>query len=332
MKSLPPVSPTKRGYVRVLADVLADALPHAIENGRAAGEVNARQLGRIDEDVRDLDRVPRQEVDDARRQASGFEHLERVVAAQHRGGSRLPNDRVAHEGRRGRQVPANRREVEWRDGVHETFEVAILHLVPHTRAADRLLAVELLGEPGVEAPEIDHLGCCVDFRLERRLRLAEHCRRGDSGAPGGRQELGGAQNDGGAILPRPARPLAAPRGRCGNRLLHVLGAGNVVLGQHVLVVVRHDRLLGLTRANFLSSDHEGYVDLLRCHRLQARFQLGSLGAARRVRAVHVVHGRRDAANAGKRGRLLRRRRLRCGRILNRGWCSGGRCHRSGPRI
>ena len=246
-------------------------------------------------------RVARQEVDDARRQAGGFEHLERVVAAQHRGRRRLPDDGVAHQRRRGGQVAADRREVERRDGVDEPFEVAVLHLVPHAGAAHRLLVVELLREPGVEPPEVDHLGGGVDLGLERRLRLAEHRRRVDRRAPCRRQQLGGAENDGRAVFPRPARPLAARLGCRGDRLLHVLWPGLVVLRQHVLVVVRHDRLLDLAGANFLAADDERNVDLLGRHRFQARFELGPLRRARRVGAIRVVRRRRHASDAGERG-------------------------------
>ena len=240
------------------------------------------ELRRVEQEVRDLLRIARQEVDDARRQAGRLEHLERVVAAQHRARRRLPDDGVAHQRRRGRQVAADGGEVERRDGVDEPLEGAVLHLVPHARAADRLLVVELLREPGVEAPEVDHLRRGVDLRLIRRLRLPEHRRGIDRRAPGGGEQLRGAQHDRGAILPGPARPLAARLGGRGNRLLHVLGAGLVVLGQHVLVVVRHDRLLDLAGPDLLAADDERNLDLLRRHRLQARLQLGAFRRTGRI--------------------------------------------------
>src|SRR5205085_4378695 len=50
------------------ADVVADLPPHAVEDRRAAGEVNAREAGRVERDVRDLDGIAADEVDDARRE------------------------------------------------------------------------------------------------------------------------------------------------------------------------------------------------------------------------------------------------------------------------
>ena len=64
-----------------------------------------------------------------------------VVGAQHRARRRLPDDGVAHQRRRGRQVAGNRREVERRDRVDEALERPVLELVPHRVRADRLLRV-----------------------------------------------------------------------------------------------------------------------------------------------------------------------------------------------
>ena len=50
-------------------------LPHAVEDGGAAGEVDAGEIGMIEQRVRDRDRIARQEVDHARRQAGGLEQL-----------------------------------------------------------------------------------------------------------------------------------------------------------------------------------------------------------------------------------------------------------------
>ena len=285
MKSLPPVSPTRRGIRSIAADVFADLLPHAVEDGRTACEVDAGQLRRIEKQVGDLLRVAREEVDDAGRQARGFEHLQRVVAAQHRRRCRLPDHGVPHQRRRGGQVAADGGEVERSDRVDEALERAILHRVPHAGAADRLLAVELLREVGVEAPEVDHLRRGVNLRLKRRLRLPEHGRRVDRRPPGRGEELRGAQHDRRAIFPGPRGPLATCLGGGRNRLLHVLGACFVILGQHVLMVVRHHGFLDLAGADLLPADDERNLDLLRRHRRETRLQLGALRRARRIAAV-----------------------------------------------
>jgi hypothetical protein len=41
----------------VAIDVVAHLLPHAVEDSSAAGEVDAREIGRIEEDVRCFDRI-----------------------------------------------------------------------------------------------------------------------------------------------------------------------------------------------------------------------------------------------------------------------------------
>src|SRR5438093_4355387 len=94
----------------VAADVLAHLAPHAVEDGRASGEMDAGKLWRIEKNVRDLNRVAWNEVDHAGRETRTFEQAEHVVAAQHRARCRLPDHRVAHQGWCRRQVAANRGE------------------------------------------------------------------------------------------------------------------------------------------------------------------------------------------------------------------------------
>ena len=237
----------------------------------------------------------------------------RVVAAQHRARRRLPDHGVAHQRRRGREVAADGGEVERRDGVDEALERAVLHLVPHARAADRLLVIQLLREAGVEAPEVDHLGRGVDLRLERRLRLTQHRRRVDRRPPRRRQQLRGAQQHRRAILPGPAAPLALGLGSRGDRLLNVFRAREVILGEDVAVIVRHHRLLGLAGPDLASADDERDLDLLGRHRLQAGLQLGALRRTGRVSAVGVVDGLRHTTHTGE-------RRGRRGKLA--GGCSG----------
>jgi hypothetical protein len=150
----------------VAADVVAHSLPHRVEDGGTAGEVHSRQLWRVEQDVRDLDGVPGNEVDDAGRQARRLEQLQHVVSAQHRARGRFPDDRVAHQRRRSRKIPGDRTEIEGGDRVDEAFQRSVLERVPHCVAADRLLFVQLLRVIGIEPPEINQLGCGVDFRLK----------------------------------------------------------------------------------------------------------------------------------------------------------------------
>src|SRR5438132_859830 len=82
---------------------------------------------------------------------------------EHLGLGRLPHDGVAHDRGRGRQVAADRREVERRQREHEALERPQLLHVPHAGAAVRLHLVELVRVADVPPPEVDHLAGGVDL-------------------------------------------------------------------------------------------------------------------------------------------------------------------------
>ena len=152
-------------------------------------------------------------------------------------GRRLPDHGVAHQRRRGRQVAGDRGEVERGDRVDEALERAVLDPVPDAGGGDRLIGQDLPGERDVEAPEVDQLAGRVDLGLVRGLGLAEHGGRGEPLAPRTGQQVGGAEEDRGALVERRgAQPAAAGRldgvGRVGVR-----GVGR---GAHPGVPVRLD--------------------------------------------------------------------------------------------
>jgi hypothetical protein len=69
---------------------------------------------------------------------------------------------------------------------------------------------------------------------------------------------------------------------------HLVGAGLVVGGQDVLVVVRLDHDAGVAGAHLLAADDQRDLDLGRIQLLQPGFQAGSFGGARRVVADRLV--------------------------------------------
>ena len=59
---------------------------------------------------------------------------------------------------------------------------------------------DLAGEVHVEAPEVDQLAGRVDLGLVGRLALAQHRRGVDPGAPRPGEQVGGLEQDGGAVV------------------------------------------------------------------------------------------------------------------------------------
>lgn len=76
--------------------------------------------------------------------------------------------------------------------------------------------------------------------------------------------------------------------------------GEVIVREHVRVVVRHQGLLQLAGVDFLAADDDRNVDLLGRPRFQPRLQLGPLRRAGRVAVIGLVdrrRARRTPANA-----------------------------------
>ena len=285
----------------VLADVHAHVFPHVLEHVGAAGEVDAAEIRRVHRHRAHRHRITGHEVDDARRQACRLEQLHRVVGAQHRRLRRLPHHRVAHHGRRRREVAADGREVERRHRVDETLERTVVALVPHRRRRQRLLGHQLGGERRVEAPEVHQLAGGVDLGLVHRLALVQHGGGVQRVAPRGGQQVRRLQEHGDAVFPRPARPfLLRLRGRR-DRRLHVFRPRVVPARQHVAVLVRHHRRAQIAGADLLAADDERDVDDLARHRGEPFLQRRLLGRPRAVRLDGLVDGRENLADTGKVG-------------------------------
>ena len=225
-----------------------------------------------------------------------LEQLHQVVRREHRARRRLPHDGVAHQRRRGRQVRGDRREVERRHRVDESFERAVLELIPHRVVADRLLGEQLLGVVHVEAPEVDDLAGGVDLGLEHRLRLPEHRRAVDGVAPRRGQQFGGLQEHGRAIVERPRattpcarraprRPPAARARAWPCDMCRARGDGRAASPTGAVS----------PGADLLAADDERNVDLLGGHRVEPRLERRALRRARRVRPDGFVDRRRNAA-------------------------------------
>ena len=143
---------------------------------------------------------------------------------------------------------------------------------------------------GVVAPEVDELAGGVDLGLVGGLRLVEHRGRVQGLAPRAGEKLRRAEEDRHALLPRRPRPLR-PRVRGGgDRLLDLVGAALVDVGEDVLLAMGHDRLEGRARADVLAADDARDLHSFRLQLLEARLELGALRATGRVRAHRLVDG------------------------------------------
>ena len=156
-----------------------------------------------------------------------------------------------------------------------------------------LLGGDLLGVVDVEPQEVDQLARRVDLRLERGLRLAEHGRGVETLAPRAREQLGGLEQDGGALVERQGAPARRRLLGRGDRVTSVGLGGTLQHAEHVLVVVGlYDADLGPASHPLLPADGGGQLELAGLLELQLRLELGSFGGTRGVREVRLVQGSR----------------------------------------
>ncbi len=268
------------------------------------GEVHAGQLRAVEDQRRQLAARAGDEVDDAGRQARLFQHQVGVVGRQELGLGRLPQDGVAHQRRRRGQVAADRGEVERREGEDEALERAQLEHVPGAGRAGWLLGVQALGVGRVEAPEVDQLAGRVNLGLVAGLGLPQHGGGVDRVAVRAGEQLGGAEEDRGARLPRHRRPLALGLGAVLDRPLDLGRAGQVRLGQHVAVAVGHGDVNRAARGHPLAADDAWDFDRVGGHSRELGFERRFLGAAGGVGPDGLVLGLGQAHDRVVHGRLV----------------------------
>ena len=283
----------------VAVEVGADLVPQVLERRRRAGEVDAGEVLVAQGGLADVDAVAGHQVDDARRHAGLLEQLHRQLGRELLRRARLPDDGVAHERRGGRQVAGDGGEVERRDRVDEALERAVVGAVPDALGVERRLLLEdLAGEVDVDAPEVDELARGVDLGLVGRLALAEHRRGVEAGAPRSGEQLGGLEQDGGAVVEGQLAPhrgggLGGVDGR-----LALLDRGVAQRAEHLAVGVRlADGDLAAGADDALTVDRVRQLGLGRPQLGEGDLERGSLGRARRVvehrlvgRCGHVGHG------------------------------------------
>ena len=281
----------------IAGDVLADALPDALEHAGGAGEVDAGKIRVLEDDAAGGGAVHVHEVDDAGRHPGFREQLHQHLGRIYLRIGWLPDHYVAHHGHGRGQIAGNGGEVERREGKHEAFERAVLQPVPHAGRRLRLLPVNLLHIPHVEAEKVNQLAGGVDFSLERILALAQHGGRVEAGAVGAGQQVGGFEENGGPLFPGQFAPGGAGGQGGGYGLFHVLGRAGVKIAQHVLMVVRRADALGFAGAHLAPTNVHGNVALLLLEALEFALQFGAFGGAGRVAFHGFVEWGRDVEKA-----------------------------------
>src|SRR6476659_3917637 len=139
----------------ILRHARTDCLPHVIEDTGAACEMHSCEIRMTEELVGDCRGVAGYEIDHTRWKSGFLEQLHYVIRREHRARRRLPYDSVSHKRGSRRKISGNRREVERRNCVNESFQRTIVELIPHRVIRDRLLIVQLLRVARIETPEVD---------------------------------------------------------------------------------------------------------------------------------------------------------------------------------
>ena len=244
----------------------------------------------VEHHVGDLQPVSGEHVDHPGRHPGLLEQLHREVRGELLGGRGLPDDRVAHQRRSRGQVAGDRGEVERRDRVDEPLQRAVVGAVPDALAVgDRLVGEDLPRVVHVEAPEVDQLARSVDLRLPDRLRLAQHRRRVEPGTPGTGQQVGGLEDDAGAVVEGHRPPAGSSVTRGADRGLRVPPRRVLQHAEHAGVLVRLDHGdLGTTAHHLPPADRGGQVERGRCEVGELGLDRDALGAARGVVEVGLV--------------------------------------------
>ena len=284
--------------VAVPVDVVPDLLPQVAEHRGRSGEADTGEVLVGQRPAGDVRPGAVHEVDHAGRQAGLLEDPHDHVVAERGLLRRLPDHRVAHQRRRGREVAADRGEVERGDRQDEALQAALVEVVELPGRRRGLGLVDLGGEVGVVAEEVGQLAGGVDLGLVEGLRLTEHGRRQELVAVLAAHELGGAQQHGRPVPPRGPRPVGAGGEGGPDRGVDLAGVGGGVAAEHVGVIVRSDDVDGRTERQALPVDHVAQLADLAADAVELGVQGDGLGRARAVVADGLVHRCGDAEVAG----------------------------------
>ena len=263
----------------IVGNIVADALPEAVEGLGAAGEVHASQVLVGESHLADKGAAAGQEVDNAVGQACFLIDVHKDVVAQHSRCRGLPNAGVAHQDGRQAEVAGDRGEVERSDCKDEAFERAVGHIVERTLVAARLVAVYLAGIVCIVAQEVDQLASRVDFGLHSGFALSEHSGCIDEPTVFATDEGGDFQHHAGAFNPRGVGPLFVSLHSGVDSHLDLLLADLVVFGQHVVVLGGHHDGAGIFGFQLFAADNGADFKLLFVEFVESLADFSTFGTA-----------------------------------------------------
>ena len=141
----------------------------------------------------------------------------------------------------------------------------------HAGAADRLLAIDFAEIMDVEAQKINDFAGGVDLGLKGIFALTKHRGAVHVGAIFGRDEVGGAQENVGAVFPAQALPMLAGGEGFFYGKLDMAGITDVKMPQRVGMLMRRGHAVQLARADLLPADDHGHVDFVAFQVLELGF-------------------------------------------------------------
>ena len=157
-------------------------------------------------------------------------------------------------------------------------------------------AVDLGGESGVVAQEVDRLACGVNLCLIEVLALSEHTGCVDYGAVLACEQVSYLEHDGGADRPVQLGPLLVSVESRLDGHPDLLGTGLVICRQHMGMVVRHNHLAGVACTHFLTADNQGNIQFDAALSLELGFEGYPLGRAFQIGFHRFVCRQREIEN------------------------------------
>ena len=244
----------KAGVGVVVVQVFCDGSPDGVEGLCGTGEVDASQVGTLEENAAQGGTGAGDKVDNPVGETGFLEKFHQVVPGEQGCRGRLPDDGVSHEGRRGCEVAGNGGEVEGGDGEDEPFQGPVLDPVPGSVGGEGLLGVDLLEEGGVVTEEVGDFAGRIDLRLEGVLALVEHGGGVENVSVLMGDQIRGFEAESGSLFPGKAFPKDfGLHGRLYGHL-HLFLTCLMAMGQLVSMLVRADDIKGLSCSYLFATD------------------------------------------------------------------------------